>query len=565
MDKNTKLLSEVEHLHNSILALCPTKQLPEPSLIGRSLEASTSQSQSMSIPPSTSTVVQAPQLSSTPPPQLITSRTMSVPTAAALKMGVGFPLNNLIPGRRDESRILSTQCPNNEELLNECGICKRCTDQHLLAKCDTCHLHYHLGCLNPPLTRHPKKSKLYGWQCSECDKSDDSGPEHVIIPKVPRRSRIRYSKDGSIIQEAPSEKDSSFNKSNVSTDIEKSEPESGKDKLNTSIIETKRATMQSPKQRNHRKSTASVTSGNETDTAKNGPTSAVPTESQNTQLVSEVKVMIEKVEEKLLPQTKAKEKPVQNNSGGAEKSPPKQKTGKAGKKDNKKEEIELKSESVPEVKSPKTPQPKVNNVVGGVSKKLPENVAELRTENVNSLESMEINGKAMNGETTEASINDMSSTSGHHKHKKRKDKERDREKHHKSSRHSENSSDRQSSKEHKRKRKRKSYDMDGATGNTSSVTQNNIDDRPIPRIKIKFKAIPYPAGSKKSTQIFYQTENLDSSSSMYVAETVPSNFPVNSCNEVSQIFFILKICQVKYFFFLSVGADGRRCATEQRP
>lgn len=48
-------------------------------------------------------------------------------------------------------------------LNHECGICSRSTDQHLLAKCDTCHLYYHLGCLNPPLTRMPKKTKLMGW------------------------------------------------------------------------------------------------------------------------------------------------------------------------------------------------------------------------------------------------------------------------------------------------------------------------------------------------------------------------------------------------------------------
>lgn len=59
-----------------------------------------------------------------------------------------------------------------------------------MAKCDTCHLYYHLNCLNPPLTRLPKKSKLYGWQCSECDKTSDSEVEQV---KTPRRSR--YSRD----------------------------------------------------------------------------------------------------------------------------------------------------------------------------------------------------------------------------------------------------------------------------------------------------------------------------------------------------------------------------------
>lgn len=75
-------------------------------------------------------------------------------------------------------------------LLNECGICRQRRDQHMLAKCDTCHLYYHLNCLNPPLTRLPKKSKLYGWQCSECDKSSDSEIEEM---KTPRRSRSRYS------------------------------------------------------------------------------------------------------------------------------------------------------------------------------------------------------------------------------------------------------------------------------------------------------------------------------------------------------------------------------------
>lgn len=77
-------------------------------------------------------------------------------------------------------------------VLKECGICRQRRDQHLLAKCDTCHLYYHLNCLNPPLTRLPKKSKLYGWQCSECDKTSDSEVEQV---KTPRRSRSRYSKE----------------------------------------------------------------------------------------------------------------------------------------------------------------------------------------------------------------------------------------------------------------------------------------------------------------------------------------------------------------------------------
>lgn len=46
--------------------------------------------------------------------------------------------------------------------------------------------------MNPPLTRPPKKSKLYGWQCSECDKSSDSELDQV---KTSRRSRSIYSKE----------------------------------------------------------------------------------------------------------------------------------------------------------------------------------------------------------------------------------------------------------------------------------------------------------------------------------------------------------------------------------
>lgn len=94
---------------------------------------------------------------------------MGVPTAAALKMGVGFPLpvGKGAEGIR-EGRVLSSQAHDQNykselTLRHQCGICRRSTNQHLLAKCDTCHLHYHLSCLSPPLSRMPKKTKLMGW------------------------------------------------------------------------------------------------------------------------------------------------------------------------------------------------------------------------------------------------------------------------------------------------------------------------------------------------------------------------------------------------------------------
>ncbi|XP_067625277.1 uncharacterized protein [Eurosta solidaginis] len=186
------LILTISNLHKEICVLCPNKVLPNPSSLGH-------------------VQFESNKPDSTPP-----SRPISVPTAAALKMGVGFPLIHLgPPGTKvDSSRLISMHAksspivsggsgstpttPTLNVLTFECGICKRSTDQHLLAKCDTCQLHYHLSCLNPPLTRHPKKTKLYGWQCSECDKSEDSECA-TEIPKGPRKSRTRFNKDGSII------------------------------------------------------------------------------------------------------------------------------------------------------------------------------------------------------------------------------------------------------------------------------------------------------------------------------------------------------------------------------
>ncbi|XP_076864636.1 PHD finger protein 14 isoform X1 [Brachyhypopomus gauderio] len=76
-------------------------------------------------------------------------------------------------------------------VLYSCGICKRNQDQHLLLLCDTCKLHYHLGCLDPPLTRMPKKTKNSYWQCSECDQasSDEADIAMETLPDGTKRSR----------------------------------------------------------------------------------------------------------------------------------------------------------------------------------------------------------------------------------------------------------------------------------------------------------------------------------------------------------------------------------------
>ncbi|XP_051927019.1 PHD finger protein 14 isoform X4 [Hippocampus zosterae] len=76
-------------------------------------------------------------------------------------------------------------------ILYSCGICKKNQDQHLLVLCDTCKLYYHLGCLEPPLARMPKKTKNSYWQCSECDQasSDEADIAMETLPDGTKRSR----------------------------------------------------------------------------------------------------------------------------------------------------------------------------------------------------------------------------------------------------------------------------------------------------------------------------------------------------------------------------------------
>ncbi len=77
--------------------------------------------------------------------------------------------------------------------INECGICHQTKDQHQLALCDSCQLYYHLYCLDPPLTRMPKKTRFGGWQCSDCTEqetqdSDNENSNHSAMD-APRKLR----------------------------------------------------------------------------------------------------------------------------------------------------------------------------------------------------------------------------------------------------------------------------------------------------------------------------------------------------------------------------------------
>ncbi|XP_075443367.1 PHD finger protein 14 isoform X15 [Ascaphus truei] len=94
------------------------------------------------------------------------------------------------PSKREGGTLKTSTLP---AVLYSCGICKKNHDQHLLLLCDTCKLHYHLGCLDPPLTRMPKKTKNSYWQCSECDQAGSSDMEADFametLPNGTKRSR----------------------------------------------------------------------------------------------------------------------------------------------------------------------------------------------------------------------------------------------------------------------------------------------------------------------------------------------------------------------------------------
>lgn len=78
--------------------------------------------------------------------------------------------NKLIKTSKSNDQTSSTHC---------CGKCGAVKDQHLLALCDTCHSYFHIYCLDPPLTRVPKKTRFGGWQCSDCSERDEEEQEEA--------------------------------------------------------------------------------------------------------------------------------------------------------------------------------------------------------------------------------------------------------------------------------------------------------------------------------------------------------------------------------------------------
>uniref|UniRef100_A0A8C2E7D1 PHD finger protein 14 n=1 Tax=Cyprinus carpio TaxID=7962 RepID=A0A8C2E7D1_CYPCA len=134
-------------------------------------------------------------------------------------------------------------------MLYSCGICKKNQDQHLLLLCDTCKLHYHLGCLDPPLTRMPKKTKNSYWQCSECDQasSDEADIAMETLPDGTKRSRRQIKGPIKFIPQEMSPEPKKLQVRGTRT--------RGQKRKRTSICEEEKIEEPSPRERRQRQST----------------------------------------------------------------------------------------------------------------------------------------------------------------------------------------------------------------------------------------------------------------------------------------------------------------------
>uniref|UniRef100_A0A094ZYU3 PHD finger protein 14 n=1 Tax=Schistosoma haematobium TaxID=6185 RepID=A0A094ZYU3_SCHHA len=95
-----------------------------------------------------------------------------------------------IPAASHLEKCSSIVTCESENVILECMMCHGLQDQHLITSCDTCGKAFHLACLDPPLLRMPKRSKLYGWQCSFCTKEVSSIPgAEAIDVNAPRQLR----------------------------------------------------------------------------------------------------------------------------------------------------------------------------------------------------------------------------------------------------------------------------------------------------------------------------------------------------------------------------------------
>ncbi|CAG7830308.1 unnamed protein product, partial [Allacma fusca] len=82
--------------------------------------------------------------------------------------------------------VNGSQSPSGRLRMVKCAVCSNSEDQHLITRCDKCKKNYHLGCLDPPLSRMPKKSRTFGWMCSDCGDDTEESDSPQVDTEAPR-------------------------------------------------------------------------------------------------------------------------------------------------------------------------------------------------------------------------------------------------------------------------------------------------------------------------------------------------------------------------------------------
>ncbi|KAK5971255.1 PHD-finger [Trichostrongylus colubriformis] len=106
----------------------------------------------------------------------------------AKKIATHCPLSNESTGSgktldrpvRDDPNRAETPPPKlkKEVSIHVCKECSKASDQHLMIGCDSCHEYYHIGCLDPPLGKVPKKVNCE-WHCADCCDNSEEEEENA--------------------------------------------------------------------------------------------------------------------------------------------------------------------------------------------------------------------------------------------------------------------------------------------------------------------------------------------------------------------------------------------------
>ena len=107
----------------------------------------------------------------------------AVATATGKQFNIPIQMEQMIArcnNAKGKSSVKSSKMASKTSATYGCGKCGSVKDQHLLSLCDTCNCWIHIYCLDPPLSRVPKKTKFGGWQCSDCSEKFEEEQEEAI-------------------------------------------------------------------------------------------------------------------------------------------------------------------------------------------------------------------------------------------------------------------------------------------------------------------------------------------------------------------------------------------------